>query len=77
MTDRPASHDYRAPVPEEHKLQLQAAASEIARRFPGLGFALLVFDFQDQPGGLLTYISNAQRPDIVKTMQEWIARQSS
>jgi hypothetical protein len=32
------------------------------------GFCLLVFDFGD--GGNLTYISNAQRADMVKTLRE-------
>lgn len=77
MTDQPAGHDYRVPVSEEHKRALQRVAGELAQRFPGWGFALLVFEFRDEPGGDMTYISNAQRPDIVKAMQEWIARQSS
>jgi hypothetical protein len=77
MDEQPPGHDYRAPTPEEHKLDLQNAARELSRRFPGKGFALLVFDFGDDPERQLTYISNAQRPDIIKSMQEWIARQAS
>ena len=35
---------------------------------PGYGFALLVFSFDK--GGYLTYVSNAQRADLVKTLRE-------
>jgi hypothetical protein len=35
------------------------------------GFALFVFSFS---GAEMTYISNAQRPDMVKALQEFIAR---
>lgn len=75
VSPQPPGHDFRIPVSEDHKVDLQNAARELERRFPGLGFALLVFEFD--PGDGLTYISNAQRPDIVKAMQQWIAEQSS
>jgi len=39
---------------------------------PGIGFALLVFQFG--PGGFMTYASNGQREDMVKAMRELIAR---
>lgn len=34
----------------------------------GLGFALVVFDFKNP--GIGNYISNAQRPDMVKSLRE-------
>ena len=33
-----------------------------------VGFALLTFDFG--PGGMINYTSNAQRLDMIKTMEE-------
>lgn len=38
----------------------------------GHGFALLIFTFGE--GGNMFYTSNAQREDIVKCMQEFIAK---
>lgn len=40
----------------------------------GMGFALLMFDFG--PGGNMFYISNAQREDVLKSMQEFIDKNS-
>lgn len=37
----------------------------------GVGFALLMFDFGG--GGHLTYVSNAQREDMIKALYECIA----
>lgn len=36
----------------------------------GMGFALLMFDFGE--GGNMFYISNGQREDVVKAMQEFV-----
>lgn len=36
---------------------------------PGVGFALLLFNFGD--GGNLAYVSNAVRADLVKTLEEF------
>lgn len=36
--------------------------------YRGIGFALLLFDFG--PGGFSTYISNAQRADMIKALRE-------
>jgi len=35
---------------------------------PGVGFALLMFDFGE--GGQMTYVSNAQRDDMVRALRE-------
>ncbi len=38
-----------------------------------VGFALFLFDFGE--GGNLSYVSNAQRADMVKNVEEWLGRQ--
>jgi hypothetical protein len=44
---------------------------------PGVGFALLLFDIVE-PGstenGFMTWISNAERADMLKALQEMVAR---
>ena len=39
---------------------------------PGYGFSLLIFGFT--PGNELFYLSSAQREDMIRTMQEFIAK---
>lgn len=39
---------------------------------PGYGFSLLVFGYS--PNNQLFYISSAQREDMIRTMQEFIAK---
>jgi len=38
----------------------------------GIGFALLLFDFGE--GGNLTYLSNAQRDDMLRALQEFMQK---
>jgi hypothetical protein len=45
----------------------------LAKAFKGFGFTLLVFDFNALNGGRMNYISNAQRPDMIAAMKEFIA----
>lgn len=40
-----------------------------------IGFVVFLFDFGSD--GSLAYISNAQRPDMIKAVEEWLARQKS
>lgn len=76
MPDQPAGHDYRIPVPPEIVKNNQEIGRLIGSQLPpGWGFALLVFTFGG--GGTMTYISNAQRADMVKAMQEFIAKQAN
>lgn len=42
---------------------------------PPLGFMFMVFDFGE--GGFLSYISNAKREDVIKTLEEFIAREKN
>lgn len=66
---------YRAPVggmavdvlPEK----LRAAIATLEKQFPGLGLALFVFDFG---AGGLSYISNADRSDMVRAVREWLRK---
>lgn len=76
MTGQPPGHDYREPVPPEIVRNNQEIGRLIASQMPpGWGFALLVFTFGD--GGTMTYISNAQREDMLKAMQEFMQKQGS
>jgi hypothetical protein len=62
--------DYRAPVPVEVRFALNKIGRDIGALLPdGWGFALLVFTFG--PGGTMTWISNAQRPDMLQALQEF------
>jgi hypothetical protein len=64
------------PPTNDVRERLQEVACTIASMLPAFtGFALLCFDFNLKPGqGRLEYVSNAQRPDIVRAMKEWIAK---
>lgn len=64
--------------------ELELVASEIARRIGGgledaygkhkVGFALLVFDFGE--GGSMTWVSNANREDMVAALREMFEKLS-
>lgn len=59
------------PIPDS----LRQEANEIAAILhgilpPGVGFAMLFFDFG--PGGRMSYISDADRPDMIKAIKELI-----
>jgi hypothetical protein len=69
-------------TPEERdaRLALERRVRELAEllerevpRTTGVGFALFLFDFG--AGGAISYISNAQRETMVRTVREWLARQ--
>lgn len=52
--------------------QMRQLAKKISKEIPGLGFALLVFEF-NKPG-ISNYVSNAQREDMIKSMEETLKR---
>ena len=58
------------------KGKLQTIAQNIDKELPeGFGFALLTFKFNTEPDTSdLMYVSNANREDIVKAMEEWIEK---
>lgn len=69
------------PIPANIHDTLNELARLLDEAFHPLGFALLVFETH-QPGeaareGILSYISNAQRGDILDAMREFIARNSA
>ena len=41
---------------------------------PGWGFALLMFEFSDEPGGNMQWVSNGRRPEMIKTIREFSDR---
>lgn len=52
---------------------LYQVGQELKKRCPpGVGFALLMFDFGE--GGGMFYASNAQRVDMIKAMKEFIQK---
>ena len=53
--------------------QMRDLGDYLAKKYPGLGFALITFDFGDieTPAN---YISNAQREDMIKALEEVLDR---
>ena len=59
---------------EAVEFALREVAEYVKQRMPdGMGFTLLMFDFG--AGGNMFYISNAQREDVLKSMQEFISKE--
>ena len=57
----------------EIRKRLNEIAQQIGGQVPkGWGFTLLLFEYS--PGDALFYISSAQRPDMIKTMREFIQK---
>jgi hypothetical protein len=59
--------------------KLEAVCRDIGRRIAsglpsGVGFTLIIFDFGEGERNHLTYMSNAQRADMVKTLREMIEK---
>lgn len=53
------------------RADLQALARHVDRQLPfGWGFAILAFPFGE--GGRMNYVANADRPDVVRAMYEFI-----
>jgi predicted hydrocarbon binding protein len=70
------SEDYRVPVSDEIKDTLRDMGRTIGKALPkGWGFTLLIYTFGE--GGTMTYISNAQREDMLKAMQEFLQKQGA
>lgn len=75
----PSDPRYQAPVgnmaAEVLPTKLKAAIADLERQFPGLGLTLFVFDFG--PSGGMSYISNAERADMVRALREFLRKQSN
>jgi hypothetical protein len=68
----PMNEDYRVPIDPEMKLLMNKIAQIINSQLPkGWGFALFLMQYGAD--GTMTYISSAERQDIVNAMREWIA----
>lgn len=73
MSENPETHEET-----ERRLRLEEQCAEVGRvlaaRMPkGVGFALLMFDFGS--GGNMAWASNAERPDMIEMLHEWLGRQ--
>ena len=53
-------------------VRMRELAAILDKELNGLGFALIVFEFRKK--GMLNYISNAQRADMIKALQETLRR---
>lgn len=54
---------------------MRQLARIVKSEIPGLGFCLLVFEFEKP--GVSNYIANAQRQDMIKALKETIKRLES
>ncbi|CAN5425277.1 hypothetical protein BH10BAC5_BH10BAC5_17190 [soil metagenome] len=61
------------PIEEKYTYTMNAMAGTIARAFPGMGFALFITPFTDQPEKV-NYISNANREDMLEMLHETLKR---
>lgn len=60
------------PIRPEVAAEMKDIGKAIANELPpGFGFALFVFDFGGK--GHISYMSNAQRPDMLRALKEFIA----
>lgn len=62
---------------EVHHAGAERKMREIAQKLsaglpPGFGFGVFIFEFGEH--GSMFWISNAQRPDMIKALREWIAK---
>lgn len=57
-------------IEEMQKTQeiMKETADELSRKFKGLGFVLIVFEFYKP--GISNYISNAQRKEMIEALRE-------
>lgn len=69
-------HSYRVPVPEDVRRTMNDLGRSIGKALPpGWGFGLFIFTYGE--GGTMTWLSNAQRDDMVKALQEWMRTEGS
>jgi hypothetical protein len=65
------SNYLRPEITEGLRDSMQRVGSILGDVFEGRGFALLVFDFG--PDGMMNYLSNASREDMLIALREFIA----
>lgn len=60
---------------EQANAVLQDIAKDIKETLPdGMGFALLAYEFGEQPDRKMLYISNSQRQDVMNAMVEFLQK---
>lgn len=52
--------------------KMRDLATKISKEIPGLGFCLIVYPFHER--GMSNYISNSQRDDMIKFLEETVQR---
>lgn len=68
------------PIQARHHQAMNILAKAIDTHFNGdtepkqIGFCLLMAEFGKIDGGRVSYISNAERPDMIAMVKEWLAR---
>ncbi len=60
------------PIEKRHKQKMNKIGKQLSQVFPGYGFTLFIFDFNDK--GRLNYISNAERESMIKLLEEFIEK---
>ena len=53
---------------------IQRELANLGLPHPQVGFTLFVFEMGNAPGWT-TYVSSAQRPDMIRAISEWMALQ--
>jgi hypothetical protein len=66
------------PNERKERLAVEAKCTDIGRKLglampPGMGFALLMFDFGDKHGNV-AYVSSAERQDMIRLFEELLGR---
>ena len=60
------------------KGRMQKIARKVDEELPnGYGFVVLAFEFEDSDGREMLYVSNANREDVVKAMEEFAQKTKS
>lgn len=60
---------------EEIEVTLKELGAVLGGALPeGWGFTLLLFDFNNATDGQLFYISNGERKDVIKMMEEFMKK---
>jgi hypothetical protein len=60
------------PIEDDHFAKMNALGQLLKEEFEGYGFLLMVFDFGDS--GMMNYLSNADREDVLECLREFIRK---
>jgi len=53
-------------------IKMRELGDVVSKRIPGLGYAILIFEFHNS--GIANYVSNANREDMIKCLEETLER---